>query len=45
MAGLPEVSGLLYRADWTRLSLSAEVRSETDRNLLPPLSPDEPSRW
>ena len=27
--------GLLYRADWTRLSLSAEVRSETDRNLLP----------
>ena len=45
MAGLPEVIGLLYRADWTRLSLSAEVRSETDRNLLPPLSPDEPSRW
>ena len=27
MAGLPEVIGLLYRADWTRLSLSAEVRS------------------
>src|SRR5216684_2285030 len=45
MAGLPEGIGLLYRADWTRLSLSAEVRSETDRNLLPPLSPDEPSRW
>src|SRR5580704_16992012 len=45
MARLPEVIGLLYRADWTRLSLSAEVRSETDRNLLPPLSPDEPSRW
>ena len=28
MAGLPEVIGLLYRADWTRLSLSAEVRFE-----------------
>ena len=45
MASLPNVIGLLYRADWTRLSLSAEVRSETDRNLLPPLPPDEPSRW
>lgn len=45
MAGLPAVIGLLYRADWTRLSLSAEVRSEADRELLPPLSPDEPSRW
>jgi hypothetical protein len=31
MAGLPELIGLLYRADWTRLSLSAELRSETDR--------------
>ena len=45
MAGLPEVIGLLYRADWTRLSLSAEVRSETDRELLPRLSRDEPPRW
>ena len=35
MAGLPEVIGLLYRADWTRLSLSAELRSETDREPLP----------
>ena len=34
----PEVIGLLYRADWTRLSLSAELRSETDRELLPRLS-------
>ena len=25
MAGVPEVVGLLYRADWTRLSLAAEV--------------------
>ena len=33
MAGQPELIGLLYRADWTRLSLSAEVRSETDREL------------
>ena len=35
MAGLPQVIGLLYRADWTRLSLSAEVRSETDRKPAP----------
>src|SRR5450755_3342152 len=33
MAGLPEVIGLLYRADWTRLSLSAEVRFEQDGAL------------
>ena len=42
MAGLPEVIGLLYRADWTRLSLSAGLRSETDREPLPRL-PRE--RW
>jgi hypothetical protein len=35
MAGLPELIGLLYRADWTRLSLSAKLRSETDREPLP----------
>jgi hypothetical protein len=45
MAGLQEVIGLLYRADWTRLSLSAELRSETDREPLPRLSRDERSRW
>jgi hypothetical protein len=28
MAGLPDLIGLLYRADWTRLSLSAELRAE-----------------
>ena len=33
MAGLPEVIGLLYRADWTRLSLSAEVHFEQDGDL------------
>ena len=33
MAGLPEVIGLLYRAVWTRLSLSAEVRFEQDGDL------------
>src|SRR5580692_4278522 len=33
MAGLPEVIGLLYRADWTRLALSAEVRFEQDGDL------------
>jgi outer membrane lipoprotein-sorting protein len=33
MAGLPEVIGLLYRADWTRLSLSAKVRFEQDGDL------------
>src|ERR1700722_14846003 len=49
MTGLPEVIGLLYRADWTRLSLSAELRSETDREPLPlplpRLSREERSRW
>jgi outer membrane lipoprotein-sorting protein len=40
MAGLPEVIGLLHRADWTRLSLSAELRSETDREPHP-----RPPRW
>jgi outer membrane lipoprotein-sorting protein len=47
MAGLPEVIGLLYRADWTRLSLSAELRSETDREPLPLPRPsrEERSRW
>jgi hypothetical protein len=35
MAGLPEVIGLLYRADWTRLSLSAELRFETVREPHP----------
>src|SRR5690242_5635844 len=34
MASLPDVIGLLYRADWIRLSLSADVRFETDRDLL-----------
>jgi outer membrane lipoprotein-sorting protein len=47
MAGLPNLIGLLYRADWTRLSLSAELRSETDRNLLPrPRRENQPqARW
>jgi len=47
MAGLPEVIGLLYRADWTRLSLSAELRSETDREpspCLPRLAGEVPRR-
>jgi outer membrane lipoprotein-sorting protein len=44
MAGLPEVIGLLYRADWTRLSVSAELRSETDREPLPRLSREGRSR-
>jgi outer membrane lipoprotein-sorting protein len=35
MTGLPDLIGLLYRADWTRLSLSAELRFETGRELLP----------
>ena len=33
MADLQTVIGLLYRADWTRLSLSAGVRSERDGDL------------
>jgi len=45
MAGLPEVTGLLYRADWTRLALSAELRSETDREPLPRPSREGRSRW
>jgi hypothetical protein len=45
MAGLPEVIGLLHRADWTRLSLSAELRSETDREPLPRLSREGRSPW
>ncbi|MBV9794873.1 MAG: hypothetical protein JO016_13150 [Actinobacteria bacterium] len=42
MASLPELIGLLYRADWTRLSLSAELRSETNGEP-PPRRPHE--RW
>jgi hypothetical protein len=34
MAGLPEVIALVYRADWTRLSLSAAVHAESDHDLL-----------
>ena len=47
MAGLPEVIGLLYRSDWTSLSLSAELRSETDREPLPVPRPsrEEQPRW
>jgi hypothetical protein len=45
MVGLPELIGLLYRADWTRLSLSAELRSETDREPLPRLTREGRSRW
>lgn len=33
MTDLQGVIGLLHRADWTRLSLSAEVHSETDQDL------------
>ena len=33
MAGLRDVIGLLYRADWGRLSLSADVRFEQDGDL------------
>ena len=34
MTGLRNVIGLLYRADWTRLSMSAEVRLERDGDLV-----------
>ena len=33
MTDLQGVIGLLHRADWTRLSLSADVHSETDQDL------------
>ena len=38
MASLPDVIGRLYRADWTALSLSADIRFEatgTSRSVLP----------
>jgi hypothetical protein len=38
MADLRNVIGLLYRADWTRLSLSVEVHVEHDRDLILRLS-------
>jgi outer membrane lipoprotein-sorting protein len=44
MTGLPEMIGLLYRADWTRLSLSAELRSEADREPLPLPRPSHQGR-
>ena len=34
MTDLQGVIGLLYRAGWTGLSLAADVRSETDQDLL-----------
>jgi hypothetical protein len=51
VASLPDVIGLLYRADWTRLSLSADMRFESDRDLAqrrrrtarPPEFPDRPA--
>ena len=47
MTGLPDLIGLLYRADWTRLSLSAELRAEYGPE--PPPPPRSPrkyrSRW
>jgi hypothetical protein len=33
MAGVPDVVGLLYRADWTKLSLAAEVSTGADPGL------------
>ena len=44
MAGLPEVIGLLYRADWTRLSRRPSCGSEADREPLPRLSREGRSR-
>jgi hypothetical protein len=52
MTDLQGAIGLLYRADWTRLSMSADVRFESDRDLLTsrmratrqPWFPDRPVR-
>ncbi len=52
MTDLQDVIGLLYRADWTRLSVSADVHLETDPDLVmsrvratrPPGFPDRPVR-
>jgi len=51
MASLPDAIGLLYRADWTGLSLPADIRFESDRDLAqrrrrgarPPEFPDRPA--
>ena len=48
---LQDVIGLLYRADWTRLSVSGDVRFESNRDLLtsrvratrPPWFPEGPA--
>ena len=39
MTGLPDLIALLYRADWTRLSLSAELRAEYGPEPPPPPPP------
>ena len=39
MTGLPDLIGLLYRADWTRLSLSAELRADYGDEPPPPPPP------
>ena len=39
MVGLPDLIALLYRADWTRLSLSAELRADYGPEPPPPAPP------
>jgi hypothetical protein len=43
MMDQPDLVGLLYRADWTRLSLGAEVSITRDRDLWRSRFDDEPS--
>lgn len=45
MTDLQGVIGLLHRADWTRLSLSADVHSETDQDLWMSRSRATRPRW
>ena len=42
MTDQPDLVGLLYRADWTRLSLGAEVSIIRDRDLWRSRFDDEP---
>ena len=42
MTDQPDLVGLLYRADWTRLSLAAEVSITRDRDLWRSRFDDEP---
>jgi hypothetical protein len=41
----PDLVSLLYRADWTRLSLSADVHASLDRSQPEDELPPRPPSW